>query len=35
MPTWAVVTVIVGWIIGWPAIGHGASRHVAPDRRDG
>jgi hypothetical protein len=21
MPTWAMITVIVGWIIGWSAIG--------------
>jgi len=21
MPTWAMITVIAGWIVGWPGIG--------------
>ena len=29
MPTWAMITVIVGWIIGWSAIG--ARRMITRD----
>ena len=33
MPTWAMITVIVGWIVGWSVIGAGGWRPATPDNR--